>query len=220
VLLVSLAILSVALTAAGDGATAAQPAPPRDLSSAGLCRRVSRAGCKWPLSRLCRRTCGTAANAAPLAGSPAQSALPASRVLMPASLRPSNSSHISRKLRGATKAPTKAPSKAPAKQILARAGTAIVSNPSPLYTYTAQMHNTYRVRHQKTPAVVYDAALEVTAQAWANKCIWAHSVRAARQGLRRLLGLPQSVGVTFSCAAHDVACVRERGASNTQMLHA
>jgi len=180
--LVILAVLSAAVTAAAFDASAPQPGAARDLGSAGLCRRVGRAGCKWPLSRLCRRTCGTAANRAPLAGTPAQSALPASRVLLPASLRPSNSSHsISRRLRAATRAPTKAPSKAPVQQVLARAGNAIVANPSPLYTYTAQLHNAYRRLHQKTPDLVYDAALEATAQAWANKCIWAHSVRAVWQ---------------------------------------
>ena len=187
-LLVSLAILSAASSAAARDASPPQFGAVRDVGSAGLCRRIGTAGCKRPLKRLCRRTCATAASGSPLPSSnPARGgSLPASRVLIPASLQPSNPSHSSRKLRAVKKAPTKAPSKAPTKaptkapQVLARAGTPIVANPSPLYTYTAQLHNAYRQRHQKTPDVVYDAGLEATAQAWANKCIWAHSVRVLR----------------------------------------
>lgn len=53
------------------------------------------------------------------------------------------------------------------------APTAIVTPPAD-YKANLDLHNTYRVRHQDTPAMGWDDQVAASALAYAQKCIWAH----------------------------------------------
>lgn len=52
------------------------------------------------------------------------------------------------------------------------AGTAPSNTTSALVPW---LHNQYRLRHQNTPALKWNATLAASSQAWANKCIFQHS---------------------------------------------
>lgn len=51
--------------------------------------------------------------------------------------------------------------------------TAVVAPPAD-YARNLQVHNSYRARHQNTPAMQWDNIVASSAQAYANKCIWGH----------------------------------------------
>jgi uncharacterized protein YkwD len=51
--------------------------------------------------------------------------------------------------------------------------TAVVAPPAD-YARNLQLHNSYRARHQNTPAMQWDDVVARSAQDYANKCIWGH----------------------------------------------
>lgn len=71
---------------------------------------------------------------------------------------------------------------------LSAAGVVSASAVSAAFQPVLDLHNTLRARHQ-SPALVWDATVAATAQAYANRCLWAHNPDLRRLGLGENLAL-------------------------------